>query len=66
MLRFLLFSEVAQPVEIDYYKKIEIENYKKIKWHVTNNNIFQLQQRVSNAFKFIQSFNYNKRKINFR
>ena len=57
MLRFLLFSEAAQPVEIDK---------KHYKWHVTNNNIFQLQQRVSNALKFIQNFNYNKRKINFR
>ena len=47
MLRFLLFSEAAQPVEIDK---------KHYKWHVTNNNIFQLQQRVSNALKFIQNF----------
>ena len=33
MLRFLLFSEAAQPVEIDKKHK------KTIKWHVTNNNI---------------------------
>ena len=57
VLRFLLFSEAVQPVKID-------KKYKKIKWHVTNNNIFQLQQRVSNALKYIQNFNYTEQKEN--
>ena len=56
---FFIIQWGGAPVEID-------KKHKKIKWHLTNNNIFQLQQRVSNALKFIQNFNYNKRKINFR
>ena len=56
---FFIIQWGGAPVEID-------KKHKKIKWHLTNNNIFQLQQRVSNALKIIQNFNYNKRKINFR